>query len=149
MTPFRFRLQKVLEWRRAQLDLEQANYRRHAAILAGLDRQVAELQAAGSSAERLVRSWNPVAGGELDALGSFRVHVKQRETEMAVPRAEARKRLAAQHAVLLEARRRLRLLERLQERRLAEWRAALDKEIDETAAEAYLANWKGPPPARL
>ncbi len=147
MPPFRFRLEKVLEWRREQLELEEENFRRQLAILRDLDRQCAELEAAGSAAERVVRAWNPVAGGELGALGSFRLHIKARETEMAVPRNDARRRLAAQHAVVLEARRRLRLLEKLRERRLAEWRAARDKELEQTASDSYLARWGSKPAA--
>ncbi len=141
MKSFRFPLERVLEWRQAQLELEENNYRRQADILAGLERHVAELEASGVAAERLVRAWNPVNGAELDALGSFRRHVKAKELEMQVPRAEARRRLAAQQAVMLEARRRVRLLEKLKARRLAEWQAAHDKELEEIASESYLARW--------
>ena len=42
---------------------------------------------------------------------------------------------------MLEARRRCRLLERLKERRLAEWTAERDQELEEMAAETYLARW--------
>ena len=144
MSPFRFRLQKVLEWRKARLDLEEMNYRRHATILAEVDRQAAEVRASGVTAEREVREWTPVAGLELDALGAFRLRVKGKEGELAATRAEAVKRLAAQQQVMLEARRKLRLLERLKERRRGEWRAAVDKETEETAAESYLARWQPP-----
>jgi flagellar export protein FliJ len=141
MQPFRFRLEKVLEWRRTQLELEEENYRRHTAVLAEIDRRRAELEASGIAAEQVLRAWNPVSAGELEALGHFRVHVRAKEIEMLVPRAEAQRRLAAQEAVLLEARRRLRLLEKLKERKLSQWRAAAAKELDEMAAEAYLATW--------
>jgi flagellar protein FliJ len=141
MKSFRFPLQRVLEWRQAQLELEESNYRRQMEIVAGLERHVAELEASEVAAERLVRAWNPVNGAELEALGSFRKHVKAQEREMQVPCAEARKRLAAQQQLMLEARRRVRLLEKLKERRLAEWRAAADKELEETASESFLARW--------
>jgi hypothetical protein len=42
---------------------------------------------------------------------------------------------------MLEARRRFRLLERLKDRRMAEWKQAGDREIEEVAAESYLARW--------
>src|SRR5262249_13848379 len=122
----------------------EMNYRRHAAILAQVDRQAAEVRESGSTAEREVRAWKPVAGLELDSLGAFRRHVKGKEAELAATRAEAIKRLAAQQTVLLESRRKVRLLERLKDRRLAEWRAALDKETEETTSESYLALWRSP-----
>ena len=42
-----------------------------------------------------------------------------------------------------EARRRFRLLERLKQRRLEDWRLAGDKELEELASESYLARWTG------
>src|SRR5271157_814521 len=127
MTAFHFRLQKVLEWRRAQLEVEEIQYRRQLAALAELDRRQAEVAEAASAAERQVRAWNPLAGGELEALGDFRLHVQRQERELAASRIERRQQLERQHTLLLEARRRLRLLERLQQRRWTEWRSARDK----------------------
>jgi hypothetical protein len=46
-----------------------------------------------------------------------------------------------QQQTMLEARRRCRLLERLKERRMAEWTVARDHELDDIAAESYLARW--------
>jgi hypothetical protein len=142
VTTFQFRLQKVLEWRRTQLGLEEAQYRRQVAALAELDRQRAELESAGATAERQVREWNPLAGGELEALGGFRLHVKRKQQDMVAPRAESCKQLVRQQEIMLAARRRLRLLERLKDRRMAEWRAARDKELEELASESYLAKWQ-------
>jgi hypothetical protein len=145
MTSFHFRLQKVLDWRRTRLALEEANYRRHAKILANIDRQDAELAAAAQSAERQVRAWNPLAGLDLDALDAYRLRTKNQRKELAATRTEAVKRLAAQQAQMLDARRKVRLLERLKERRLADWQAAFDQEIEQTAAESYLAQWRRRP----
>jgi len=144
MSVFRFRLEKVLEWRRTQLELEEANYRRHVAILAELDRRRAQLGRDQDAAERQVRAWNPVEGEDLEALEEFRGYIRRREVEMTIPRREAARRVEAQRTVMLEARRRLRLLERLRERRLSEWVAQRDKEIEATAAESFLARWNGP-----
>ncbi len=143
MNSFRFPLQKVLDWRRTQLELEEANFRKQMAAVAELDRQAAEIEAAGRRTEALVRTWNPVAGTDLEALDRYRQYVKTRELEMQVPRQDARRRLAAQQQVMLEARRRLRLLEKLKDRRRAEWQAAFDKELEEMAAESFLARWTG------
>jgi flagellar export protein FliJ len=141
VTSFRFPLQKILEWRRTQLELEEAQYRRQLASLAELDGQRAQLEEAGSAAERQVREWNPLAAGELEALGGFRLHVKRKQEEMLGPRAECRKQLERQQAVMLAARRRLRLLERLKDRQMGEWRRACDKELEELASESYLSKW--------
>lgn len=141
MTSFRFPLKRILDWRRAQLEIEEANYKRQAADLAELDRARAAIEAAGIQAEVQVREWSPVAGRDLSALGTFRQRVKAREAEITVQRRECARKLGEQERVMLEARRRCRLLERLEERKLVEWRAARDHELDELAAESYLAKW--------
>jgi hypothetical protein len=141
MNAFRFRLDRVLEWRRTQLELEENNFRRETAALAALDRVRAELEAAGVKAEVQVRQSRTITGRELAALGEFRLLVRSREADIARQRAERVKSLAAQRAVLLEAQRRCHLLERLKERRLEEWRLAGNKETEDLASETYLAQW--------
>ena len=134
MKSFQFPLQKVLDWRRTEMALAEAHLERQLAALAELDRRRAELQAAGIRTESQVRQWRPVSGGDLAALGGFRLQIKVREQGLAARRAECQKELEKLQNAMLEARRRLRLLERLKERRLAEWRAAFDRELEEQAA---------------
>jgi flagellar export protein FliJ len=139
MTSFRFRLEKVLDWRRQQMELEEAGFKRQSTAIAEMDGACAALEASGIRAELEVRAWKPLAGNDLAALAGFRLHTRRQEQEIARLRAEAQKKLEAQKATLLEARRRCRLLERLRERRLAEWQTACDRELEELAAESYLA----------
>lgn len=141
MNSFRFPLQRALEWRRTQLELAEVQLQQQLAALAELERTRAELEAIGVRAESEVREWNPLAGGDLTALGSFRLLVRQRARELAVQRTACQKVLAERQADLLEARRKCRLLERLKERRRAEWQLACDRELDELASESYLAQW--------
>ena len=141
MKAFQFPLEKALDWRRIQLELEEARYKQQVASLAGLDRQRAEVEASGIRAEIQVREWSPIAAGDLSALGNFRLHVKSQESEIARRRFEAAQKLAEQQKLMLEARRRWRLLERLKDRRFAEWTAAGNREVEEIAAESFLARW--------
>jgi hypothetical protein len=57
-------------------------------------------------------------------------------------RREAQKALDLQIEKTAEARRRARLLERLCERRWAEWQKASDREMEQQAAENFLLRWK-------
>ena len=61
MKTFRFPLEKALDWRRIQLELEEVRYKQQVAQIAGLDRQRAELEASGIRAEIQVREWSPIA----------------------------------------------------------------------------------------
>jgi hypothetical protein len=54
---------------------------------------------------------------------------------------ECQKTFETQQSIMLEARRRCRLLERLKDRRLADWTSARDHELDELASESFLAKW--------
>ena len=141
MTQFRFRLEKVLEWRRLQLEREEARFRSQADALAAIERSRAELEAAGIRAEAQVREWNPLAGNDLAALSAYRAHVRKSEIRLAEEREACRLELAARKRTLLEAQQRCRLLERLKERRFAEWREDLDRELQELASESFLARW--------
>ena len=147
MNAFRFPLQKVLEWRRTQLDLEESRLQQRIAAAAELDRARAELTAQGIRAEADLRSWRMVDGRDLGALDEFHLRVQSRGREIDGRRARCREELQAQQVRLLEARRRSRLLERLRDRRWAEWQAAQSREIEETSAESYLARWNRRPPS--
>jgi hypothetical protein len=141
MTTFRFNLQRVLQWRLTQLELEEVKFRQQAATVAELERARGEWQAAGMRAEAEVRGWKPVVGRDLSALGGFRLHVEMQEREISGRLAARRMEMEAQERAMLEARRRCRLLEKLKERRQAEWQAASDHELEELASESFLAGW--------
>jgi len=143
MNAFRFPLEKVLDWRRSELGVAEAKLQQLAAAVAAVDRARAELDAAGIREEALVRKWSPLSGSDLAALGGFRLHVRKRHAELAAERAACVGRLAAGRGAVLEARRRLRLLERLKARRWEAWRLARDKELEEMASESHLARWAG------
>ncbi len=137
MTPFRFRLERVLAWRRTQLELAEQRFERQTAAVAELDRARAGLDAAGVRAETAVRQWDAVTGGDLTALDGFRRDLRHRQNDLDARRAAARREMGEGRAAMLEARRRCRLLERLKERRLGEWNAEADRETEQLAAEAF------------
>jgi hypothetical protein len=141
VTRFQFPLQKVLDWRRTQLEIEEGKFRQRVEAVAAVDRARAELEAGAVHTECEVRRWDPVDGGDLRALGEYRAGVRASEARLTAERAERARALAAQQAAMLEARRRFRLLERLRERRVAEWKSACDRELDEIASESFLAQW--------
>src|SRR5450759_4316729 len=72
MKAFHFPLEKALDWRRIQLELEEVRYKQQVGALSGLDRQRAEVEASGIRAEIQVREWCPIEARDLTALGNFR-----------------------------------------------------------------------------
>jgi flagellar biosynthesis chaperone FliJ len=67
--------------------------------------------------------------------------VQSKEKDLAQRRVEGEKKLEECRNAMLEARRRCRLLEKLKERRKADWTVALNRELEELASESYLAQW--------
>src|ERR1039457_819262 len=100
--------------------MEEIKFKRESEALEEIDRLRAECEASGIKSELQVRAWTPVTGRDLEALGSFRLQVKAREAGIALQRAGQVKKLEAQQAAMLEARRRCRLLERLKEQRIGD-----------------------------
>jgi hypothetical protein len=141
MNSFQFPLERALSWRRTQLELAEARLQQQLAELADVDRARVELQAMGRRTEVEVRDFHPLGGGDLSALGSFRLLVKSQDKQLAARRLEAMKELTTRQAAMREARSRCRLLERLKERRQSEWQVAADKELEELASDSYLAQW--------
>jgi hypothetical protein len=144
MTKFQFSLERVLDWRHTQLELEEIKVRQATSALAAVDAAQVDLESAGTAAEVEVRRWAPIAGRDLHALGLYRRHIRSQQDAVAVRRAECVRQLAAQQAAMWEARRSCELLERLRERRLAEWTATQNRELEAVASESYLAQWRPP-----
>jgi len=119
---FRFRLDRVLDWRRTQLDLEETRLRQLHAAVAELDRRRSDLAAAGEEARRSLAIRSSADAFELHAFEAFRAAVKLQCRRLAEKRREREAEIANQQQKLLEARRRCRLLENLRDRRLSEWK---------------------------
>jgi hypothetical protein len=141
MKPFRFPLEKALAWRRTRFEIARAQLGQRTAAVASIDRARAEVEAAGIAAEIEVRGSGDLKGRDLAALAGLRAHLRTADKRLVAARIEAERKEAEQRDATLQARREARLLERLRERRLRQWNAAALKEMEDAAAEAYLARW--------
>jgi hypothetical protein len=133
MKAFLFPLQKALDLRARQLALDEAKFQAAAASVAQADREREILLQARQAAEAQVRRAGGVRGEELSALEWFRKRARAEEQRIAHVRAQRVQTLEQQRDAMLEARRRVRLLERLKESRYAEWSSQAAEEIEETA----------------
>ncbi|MGE5645107.1 MAG: hypothetical protein ACM336_04885 [Acidobacteriota bacterium] len=140
MQRFHFRLGSVLGWRALQLELERGKLE---TLLAGRKRiaqDLARLAEVREASEKLLAS-DAVEGQDLAALDAHRYALARAAARLRASEAECDRDIARQRANVLEAERRVRLLERLKERRLAEWQAAVDRELEALASETFLAKW--------
>ncbi len=142
MRAFEFPLHRALEWRQTQLELAENNMHRMAAEIEEMALAAVKLDMVKARAEVAVRQAAVVEARDLWALAAYRQRMLAELQALALRRAVCEKQLAAQRQKVLEAQRQCRLLEKLEQRRHAEWRKAADREVETLAAESFLARWK-------
>ncbi len=141
MRRFHFRLQNVLEWRVVQLETEEAKLEQLFAERNRIDAARENLAAALAASEQSVQQARVIEAHELMALEAHREYAARMREQLLAARRDCEERIAKQRERVTNAERDVRLLEKLKERRLAEWHTAADKEMEALASEVYLAQW--------
>lgn len=141
MATFQFRLDRVLQWYRTQLQLEESRMAACLAALNLIEQRIAGLQAERLSIERDVISGGPLLARDLASLGFYRLRAKKETAAMDEDRVRRERTLQNQRAVVQAAQRRVKLVEKLRDRRLSEHHASEDRALESLAAESYLSKW--------
>jgi flagellar export protein FliJ len=138
---FNFPLARVMDFRRMQARVEEVKLEALYAELRAIDTREVALIQEKVQAEKTLKSAKSVTGFDLEVFASYRQAMKEDQAHMDKARADCRKRIDAQLAVLTAKRRDVKLLEHLKEHRLEKWEKEMFKEIDQLAEEAYLAKF--------
>jgi flagellar biosynthesis chaperone FliJ len=131
----------VLEWYRQQCEIEEARLANYIAAVHAVLESIARLEAEREAINRELIGRSSIAARELVALGLYRLSATQRAAQLEQERAQLQSAVEQQRTKVQAARRRLRLVEKLRERRLAEHTYAEDRELESLAAESFLAKW--------
>ncbi len=136
MKAFRFRLDQALRWRGTQRDIEQTNVaaaaKRLADIHAETDLRRTELRNASGQL-------GPVTSGTaLELLSAFSGKTRRRIADLEKAAVKAQQDLAARTQIMLEANRKVRLLENLKQKGREDWQHEFDKELETFAGESFL-----------
>jgi hypothetical protein len=75
----------------------------------------------------------------LALLSNYRKHVQRLSRELSRAQQVLDAQLQRQKAIAMESERKVRLLEKLKDKRLTAWQSACDRELEELAADSYLA----------
>jgi hypothetical protein len=140
LTKFQFNLHRVLEFRRLRAGVARA-----ALDQLQIERQQLFAQARSLAAMRAVEEQTVRLPGatltttSLAALDQLQSYVKVAQQRLAQGHARLEQRIARQQAQVVEADRQVGLVEKLESRKLAEWQGSLNKELDELAADSYMA----------
>ena len=144
MRSFHFRLDRVLDWYGNQYHLEQARLATAMLALEKAQQQLARFHAECLAVERDILSRREISARDFSALGLFRLRAKKVELELMQATQRAETIVRDQMQRVQDAQRRVRLLEKLRDRRRTEHRYLEEKELEEMAAEAFLAKWDRP-----
>jgi hypothetical protein len=136
MTPFRFRLEHVLGLRRTQFQIAEAECRQAEARLRAIQAQHTALAAMKSETRNSVVRLPIVAGRILEPL-TYWFHWTETEAHRLTKLEQALTlELKKFRGILVDAHRKVRLLEKLRDTSQAEWQVRFDREIEEIAADA-------------
>ncbi|MDQ6707806.1 MAG: hypothetical protein M3Z85_17750 [Acidobacteriota bacterium] len=142
MKSFAFPLEKALRWRRSQLNLEQIRAQTIAGKIAGLAHRREDLRNERSSAEQHVIQSSSVEAADLAALAAFHVSAAKQDTILKAQCVTHERELSEQREKLVEAQRKVKLLEILRGKRFAQWSAVVAREQEQFAGEAFLGRWQ-------
>jgi flagellar export protein FliJ len=139
MKAFEFRLERILEFRKEQAELERGRLQQILLQIQLLETE-AEALAVRSSEERdRVIAGEGLTGHDLASLSNYKRHVQRRSTELSRAQQVLAAQSQRQRVNVMESERKVRLLEKLKDRRLTSWKSACDRELEELAADSYLA----------
>jgi len=139
MKAFHFRLDQALRWRGTQADLGKARVSEAVTRLSALqkDLEVRRGQMAAGSLDL-------VSGATGAALGHWTAYVRRSHREIAELEKrlqEAERQFGECMRILVDANRKVRLLENLKLTARTRWDAAVDRELEAFAGEAFLVGY--------
>ena len=142
MQRFHFALARVLDFRRRQLELEEAKFEALHSERRALESESVRLEGEARETRRSLMVTGFAESQDLVAADLYLRHLSEETRRHASRVAEWQARASKQQQAVVEARRRVRLIEKLEERQLRDWKAAADREQENLASELYLARWK-------
>jgi flagellar export protein FliJ len=141
MARFQFSLEKVLRWRAVELTTEEAKLKALVQQQLHLQTLLADVSAQRSQLISSLGSMPDLRGDDLRTLTACGLRLRRNAENLAQQLHKCGRELAKQRKKYSEAKRRVRLLEELKNRRLEEWKYEEAALLEELASESFLANW--------
>jgi len=141
MRAFRFRLQRIMEFRHTRLAEEERKLKLLQMELNAVAGQIEDVRRARRQSASVLTSGEALRGEDLRALAGFQARLRRSEMVLQQNHAVCVRKLRLQEEAFKASRRDFRLLEELRKRRFAEWLQATNRELDQLASDLYLARW--------
>lgn len=145
MTKFQFRLAAVLRLREIELRTEREKLNQLLSERTRLERSLASVAEERAEAHAFVHARPDAGSTELRALSAFLLGSDARAAALRGSIERLEPVIAGQRARVIVADRNERLLLKLKEKRLAEWRIEQDRELETLAQESWLATYRRGP----
>lgn len=137
MKSFRFRLQRVLEYRQLQQNLEQTKLQKLTTQRNVLEQDLKMNLKNQDSSWILPEPGRALSVNDLYFASDHRQMLKRQEAQLLHKIRMVEKEIQVQRGRVQEAKQRQELLEKLKLRRRMEWQTELDRELEELASDAY------------
>jgi flagellar export protein FliJ len=141
MARFQFSLEKVLRWRVVELTREESKLKALVQSQLHLQTQLAGVSAERSNLIISLGSMPDLRGDDLRTVTACGLRLRRNAENLSQQLLRCGRELAKQRRQYSEAKRRVRLLEELKNRRLEEWKYEQAALLEELASESFLANW--------
>ncbi len=142
MSGFAFRLDRVLSLRQTQLAIEESEHARLLRELSRLETALRDLDSRESAETKTLQVSRLLRGADLAGIAGARKWVIDERKRLQNSLAECRRTTELRKASVIEAQRRVRLLQRLKERRLETWTHEQNRALEELAADSAVASWR-------
>jgi flagellar export protein FliJ len=141
MARFQFSLEKVLRWRVVELTTEEAKLKALVQEQLHLQTLLAEVSSERSKLISSLGAMPDLRGDDLRTVTACGLRLRRNAESLAQQLQRCGRDLFKQRRKYSEAKRRVRLLEELKNRRLQEWKYEEAALLEELASESFLANW--------
>lgn len=141
MKAFRFPLQRVLQWRAMQCQLEDAVTARLTGQRDAIANAISNIVAQRMSAANAILDQPIIAAVEIQTVAAYQTTTDQQIVQLKSKARELDREIAAQLRKSAEARRKKKLLETLREDRLEEWTTLRNAEDEAAAADSWLSRF--------
>ena len=137
MKKFVFPLQPVLNWRDHLHNADRTH-------LQTLLTEQAKVRGASAEVDKELRTGvveENLDSSELHRLATYKAFLRAKAVELEAQSELCQRKVTEQRSRCIESQRAQKIIEKLKQKRMADWKHSIDRESDSNAEETYVANW--------
>lgn len=142
MKKFKFPLEKLRSWRQTQFEIEEGKLEKLLARLAALHQEQTAFMRRVNDDRQVVGSSHAVMSTDLAALDRWLRFSADEQMRFRTQETRISRDIATQREAVLDARRRLEILNRFKDEQKHAWQRELDAEQEAMVAELVVSRWK-------